>query len=187
MKKQVLFIQGAGEGAYAEDENLAVSLQDALGPEYQVLYPQMPNEKDPEDKAWIAQISKELAAVDGTVILVGHSAGGAVLLKYLLQESVEQPVAGFFLIAIPFWGPEDEEEDTYTLREGFASQLSKGVPIFLYHSRDDEWVPFAHLAMYAERIPQATIREFDGRGHQFNNDLSEVASDIANLQGGTHV
>jgi predicted alpha/beta hydrolase family esterase len=187
MKKQVLFIQGAGEGAYEEDNILAASLQDALGPEYQVLYPPMLNEKDPEDKAWIAQISKELTSVDGTVILIGHSAGGAVLLKYLLQESVEQPVAGVFLIAIPFWGPEDEEDSTYTLREGFASQLPKGVPIFLYHSRDDEWVPFADLAIYAERIPQATIREFDGRGHQFNNDLSEVASDIANLQGGTHV
>jgi pimeloyl-ACP methyl ester carboxylesterase len=91
------------------------------------------------------------------------------------------PFAGVFLISIPFWGPEDEKDGTYTLREGFASQLPKGVPIFLYHSRD-EWVPFAHLAMYAERIPQATIREFDGRGHQFNNDLSQVASDIANLQ-----
>jgi predicted alpha/beta hydrolase family esterase len=181
MKKQVLFIHGAGEGAYAEDEKLAVSLQAALGTEYHVLYPKLPNEEDPEDVAWIAQISKELASVDNNVILVGHSAGGAVLLKYLLKEYVDQPIAGVFLISIPFWGPEDEEDDIYTLREGFASQLPKGVPIFLYHSRDDEWVPFAHLAMYAERIPQATIHEFDGRGHQFNNDLSEVAGDIKGL------
>jgi hypothetical protein len=68
MKKPVLFIQGAGEGAYTEDEKLAASLQAVLGTEYQVLY------------------------------------------------------------------------------------------------------------------SQATIREFDGRRHQFNNDLSEVASDIATLQ-----
>jgi hypothetical protein len=32
--------------------------------------------------------------------------------------------------------------------------------------------------MYAAKLPRATIREFDGRGHQFNNDLSEVAADI---------
>jgi predicted alpha/beta hydrolase family esterase len=159
-------------------------LQDALGTEYHVLYPQMPNEEDPEDEPWIAQISKELASVDDKVILVGHSAGGAVLLKYLLKEPVYQPVAGVFLISIPFWDPEDEEADTYTLREGFASHLPKGVPIFLYHSRDDEWVPFTHLAMYAGRIPQATIREFDGRGHQFNNDLSEVAADITRASDG---
>jgi predicted alpha/beta hydrolase family esterase len=181
MKKQVLFIQGAGEGAYEEDKKLAAALQDALGTQYHVLYPQMPDEASPKDEAWIAQISKDLAALDGEVILVGHSAGGGVLLQYLLKENVAKPIAGIFLISIPHWGPEDEEGDEYTLHEGFASQLPEGIPIFLYHSRDDEVIPFAHLAMYAEKIPQATIRKFDGRGHQFNNDLSEVAADIKSL------
>jgi hypothetical protein len=35
--------------------------------------------------------------------------------------------------------------------------------------------------MYAEKLPKAVIREFDGRGHQFNNDMSEVAQDIKSL------
>ena len=181
MKKQILFIQGGGEGAHDEDEKLAASLREALGSEYQVFYPQMPNEESPEDSAWMTRISKELALLDGKVILVGHSAGGAVLLKFLLRENIAKPITGIFLIAIPYWGPEDEENEEYTLHEGFASQLPKGVPIFLYHSRDDEWVPFEHLAKYAEKIPQAAIREFDGRGHQFHNDLSEVAADIKSL------
>jgi predicted alpha/beta hydrolase family esterase len=174
-------IQGAGDGAYEEDEKLAASLRDLLGSEYNVLYPKMPNEESPKDKEWIAQISKELAALDGKVILVGHSAGGAILLKYLLKENLAKSIAGIFLIAIPHWGPEDEEGEEYPLQEGFASKLPKGTPIFLYHSRDDEWVPFAHLEIYAEKIPQATVRKFDGRGHQFNNDLSEVAADIKSL------
>ncbi|HJQ14065.1 MAG TPA: alpha/beta fold hydrolase [Anaerolineales bacterium] len=181
MKKQVLFIQGGGKGAYEEDEKLADSLHNALGAEYHVSYPQMPNEESPEDRPWISQISMELDSLEDNVILVGHSAGGAVLLKYLLKENVSKNFAGIFLISIPFWEPEDEEDTEYTLQEGFASKLPTGVPIFLYHSRDDEWVPFAHLAWYAERIPQATVREFDGRGHQFNNDLSEVAADIKSL------
>ena len=181
MKKHILFIQGAGEGAYEEDRKLADSLQEVLGVEYHVLFPRMPNEESPDNDAWMAQIAKELASLDGKVILVGHSAGGAVLLKYLLKEDVSKPIAGIFLISIPYWGPDDEQGDEYTLQEGFASQLPKGVPIFLYHSRDDEWVPFAHLAMYAKKLPQAIIREFDGRGHQFNNDLSEVAADITSL------
>jgi hypothetical protein len=42
-------------------------------------------------------------------------------------------------------------------------------------------VPFAHLALYAQKLPQATLREFDRRGHQFQNDLSEVAADILGL------
>jgi predicted alpha/beta hydrolase family esterase len=169
MKKPILFIQGGGAGAYEEDKELAASLQAVLGVEYTVLYPQMPNEDNPEDEEWKTQISKELAALDGTVILVGHSVGAAVLLIVLSEENVEKPIAGVFLIAPPYW-------------DGFAPQLPKGLPVFLYHSRDDEVVPFEHLTRYAEKLPQATIREFNGRGHQLNNDLSEVAADIIGLK-----
>jgi predicted alpha/beta hydrolase family esterase len=180
MMKQVLFIQGAGEGAYEEDAKLAASLQDALGTEYHVICPKMPGEENPDDEVWMTQIAEELASLNGNVILVGHSAGGGVLLKYLLKKDIRIPIAGIFLISIPYWGPEDEE-GAYTFQEGFASRLPNRVPVFLYHSRDDEWVPFAHLGIYAEKIPQAVVREFDGRGHQFNNDLSEIAADIKSL------
>jgi predicted alpha/beta hydrolase family esterase len=185
MKKQVLFIQGGGEGAYEEDEKLVAYLRNALEAVYEVRYPQMPNEREPDYELWKVQIKKELAALEGKVILVGHSLGGSVLLKYLAEEKIEKAIAGIFLMATPYWGGDGWQYEGYeriALPEAFASKLPSGAPIFLYHSRDDEIVPFAHLALYAEKLPQATIREFDGRGHQFNNDLYEVASDIANLQ-----
>jgi predicted alpha/beta hydrolase family esterase len=178
MKRQALFIHGGGEGAYEEDKKMAASLQDALGSAYDVRCPKMPDEDSPEYKAWKERIAQELAALDGEVILVGHSLGGSILLKYLSEEKVEKPVAGIFLVAPPYWGAEDWEVGEYELQKGFASKLPEESPVFFYHSRDDEWVPFAHLALYAEKLPQATIREFDGRGHQFDDDLSEVARDI---------
>ncbi|MBK8902696.1 MAG: alpha/beta fold hydrolase [Anaerolineaceae bacterium] len=184
MKKQVLFIQGAGAGAYDEDEKLVESLRSALGDVYEVLYPQMPDESDPDYESWKGQIKKELAGLEGEVILIGHSLGGSFLLKYLAEEKVERTVVGIFLIATPYWGGDGWQYEGYeqiTLPEGFASKLPRGAPIFLFHSRDDEIVPFAHLALYAEKLPQATVREFDGCGHQFNNDLSEVAEDIKGL------
>lgn len=184
MKRLVLFIQGAGEGAYAEDSALVDSLRNALGPDYDVRYPRMPNDGDTEYKVLKGQLAKELAALDGELILVGHSAGGSTLVKYFSEETVENPIAGVFLIAAPYFGGEGWLVDDGDLDEDFASRLPQEVPIFLYHSRDDEWVPFAHLALYANKLPQATIREFDGRGHQFRNDLSEVAGDIIGLIGG---
>src|SRR5262249_52045292 len=99
MKKQVLFIQGGGAGAYEVDGELVASLQDALGSAYQVLYPKMPGEEDPEYQAWKGQIAKELASLDDQVIIVGHSVGGAVLLRYLSEENVAKPIAGIFIIA----------------------------------------------------------------------------------------
>jgi predicted alpha/beta hydrolase family esterase len=177
-----LFIQGAGEGAYEEDEKLVKSLRDLLGTEYNIHYPRMPEEEDQGYEAWKAQISKELAALDNQVILVGHSIGTSMLLKYLCEEHVKSPISGIFLIAAPYWGAGGGwEMYKFSVDENRASKLLKGIPIFFYHSRDDDIVPFTHLALHAEKFPQATVREFDGRGHQFNNDLSEVAADIKGL------
>jgi predicted alpha/beta hydrolase family esterase len=181
MKKRVLFVHGGGEGAYEEDRKLAENLQDVLGEAYDVRFPRMPSADSPEYGAWRDHISQELAAPDGEAILVGHSLGASVLLKYISEEAADRPVAGLFLVATPYRGAVDWEVGEYELQPDFESKLPEGLPVFLYHSRDDEVVPFAHLALYAEKLPRATVCEFDGRGHQFDADLSEVARDIEQL------
>ncbi len=181
MKRWVLFIHGGGEGAYEEDRKLAESLQDALGAAYDVRCSKMPDEDRPVYQAWKERIAKELDVLEGEMILVGHSLGGSILLKYLSEEEVEKPIAGLFLVSTPYWGVEDWEVGEYALWEDFASMIPKEIAVFLYHSRDDEVVPFTHAALYAEQLPQATVRVFDDRGHQFGDDLSEVARDIGRL------
>ena len=184
MKKQVLVIHGAGEGAYAADKKLAASLQHSLGPEYEVRCPALPDEENAPYEQWKHQIEKELATMQEPIILVGHSVGASIVLKCMSEIEVKKPIAGIFLMANPFWGGNGWRYEGYAelaLPKGFADRLPKDASLFLYHSRDDEVVPFAHLALYAEQLPQATVREFDGRGHQFNNDVSEVTADILNL------
>ena len=184
MKKHVLFIHGAGEGAYAADKKLAASLQHSLGPEYDVHCPAMPDEENAPYDQWKHHIEKELATMQEPIMLIGHSVGASIIMKCMSEIEVQKPIAGIFLMATPFWGGNGWRYEGYeelALPKGFAARLPKGASLFLYHSRDDEVVPFAHLALYAEQLPQATVREFDGRGHQFNNDLSEVATDITNL------
>lgn len=51
MAKNVIFIQGAGAGAYKEDSQLVASLEHELGPGYGIKYPQMLNEDEPDDNA----------------------------------------------------------------------------------------------------------------------------------------
>jgi serine hydrolase len=181
MRRQVLFIHGGGEGAYEEDGRLAMSLGGALGAAYGVRCPKMPDEDSPEYGAWRDRISEELAAMDDEVFLVGHSLGGSILLKYLCEEETARPPLGLFLVAAPFWGAADWGVGEYALPEDFASKLPPELPVFLYHGRDDEVVPFEHLALYADKLPQATVRGLDGRGHQLDEDLSEIAQEIDGL------
>lgn len=55
------------------------------------------------------------------------------------------------------------------------------VPIFLYHCKDDEEIPFAHFERYKQKITQANFREIENGGHQLNNDLPLIAADIQSL------
>lgn len=175
--RQVLFVQGGGEGAYGEDQKLADNLQAQLGGDYTVHYPPMPSEESPNYAAWKETMQRSAGELSGEVIFVGHSFGASLLLKALVEGALQTP-AGLFLLAAPYWGGQDWDVSDYELPENFADKLPIDLPIFLYHSRDDQWVPFAHMERYAQGLPQATVREFNERGHQFNNDLSEVARDI---------
>jgi len=177
----VLFVQGGGEGAHAIDASLAASLQKALGAEYDVRYPQMPDESNPDQQTWRVKIASELEKLEGRVILVGHSVGGSTLLKYLSEGNVEKPIAGLFLLAAPSWDREDWNFEDLKLPTDLAAKLSWIPQIFLYHNRDDEIAPFKHLALHAARLPGAEVREGDKGGHQFGNDLANVASDIRDV------
>jgi predicted alpha/beta hydrolase family esterase len=76
VKRQLLFVQGGGEGVHDEwDNKLVESLRSRLGPNYEIRYPRMPNEGDPSYAAWKAMLGKEPAAMSDGAILVGHSIG----------------------------------------------------------------------------------------------------------------
>jgi predicted alpha/beta hydrolase family esterase len=172
-----LFVHGGGEGAHEADRELAASLQNAPGAGNEVRSPKMPDKNGPEYGAWRDRISEELADIAGEAILTGHSPGTSILLKYLSKEQPYMFVAGAFLVATPYWDAEDRAVDEYALREDFAVELPDRLPMLLYHGRDDEVVPFGHLALYGERLPCATFRGFDELGHRFDGDLSRVARD----------
>lgn len=177
-RTRVLFVQGAGEGAHAMDAALAVSLEQALSDAYDLHYPRMPDEADPRVNAWKRKIAAELARLEGKVVLVGHSVGGSILLNYLAEEPVKKPIAGLYLLAAPAWDEDEWNYDDLKLPPDLPDKLALIPRIVLYHSRDDAVVPFAHLALHRARIPQAAVRAMDSGGHQFGNDLSEVARDI---------
>ncbi|HEX8033136.1 MAG TPA: alpha/beta hydrolase [Ktedonobacterales bacterium] len=182
-KQQILFIQGGGNGGYEADAKLATSLQAVLGAAYEVRYPRMRTDEALPDFGWGQQIDEEMAAVEGEVILVGHSLGASVLLKLLSESDGNRHIAGIFLIATPFWGGDKNwQYEGLTLQADFGDKLPKGIPLFLYQCRDDEEVPVAHLALYAQALRQATIRELAGGGHQLGNDLTPVAEDIKSLR-----
>jgi predicted alpha/beta hydrolase family esterase len=180
---KVLFVQGAGsEGAHACDAKLVASLEEKLGRNVDVRYPRMPDEGDPDFGAWKRCIAGELAKLGNDTVLVGHSFGASVLIKILADAGLEQNVAGAFLISAPYWSDDAWKWREMELPVDAADRLPSGVPLFLYHGSEDETVPVSHLEMYARKFPKAVVRTLAGRDHQLNDDLTEVADDIASLR-----
>jgi predicted alpha/beta hydrolase family esterase len=178
--RQVLFIQGGGEGAHDDwDAKLVDSLKRELGDGYEVRYPRMPHEDDPSYARWSAAIGHELTAADDGVLVLGHSVGATILVNYLVEAAPERRVGAIALIAAPFVGAGGWPGTEFALPENVGARLPHGVPVHLFQGLDDQTVPPGHAELYLRAIPQAQLHQLPGRDHQLNDDLSEVAQALA--------
>ncbi|PYZ94953.1 hypothetical protein CR194_05400 [Salipaludibacillus keqinensis] len=183
MRKRILFIHSAGpQDLNQGSSGLKVCLQKNLGEEYALLAPKMPDPENPTYALWKAQLEKELASFEDEIILIGHSLGGSVLLKYLSEGPCEQPISALFMIASPYWGVDDDwRKEDFRLQDDFAAKLPHIPQIFLYHSQNEDIVPFAHVEHYKEKLPLAKIRIIDGAEHLFDDGLPELLTDLKEL------
>lgn len=182
MARQLLFVQGGGDGVHDEwDGKLVGSLSRALGPDYEVRYPRMPDEADPDFAAWSGVLRDELARLEDGAIVVGHSVGGTILIDTLAGQPPGLALGAIFLLAAPFVGEGGWPSEEGRSQEGIGEKLPAGVPIFLYHGLADTEVPPMHAGLYARAIPHAQLCRLPGRDHQLNDDLREIAAAIKAL------
>jgi predicted alpha/beta hydrolase family esterase len=181
MTRNVLVIHGAGEPLRREGKVYwEPLLQHGLGSAYVVRAPRMPEPEDPNYRDWAERLAELLEQTE-VPVLVGHSFGASVILKYLSEVAVRPPLFGVFLAAVPFWGPKFPE---FALRADFGARLRDLSPLYLYRSADDPVIPSEHLERYRKALPHAVVRTLDGRGHEFDQpDFPELVADIRGLEG----
>lgn len=154
----------------------------ALGPEFEVFAPFMPNASNAQYGEWKIWFARILELMDDGVILVGHSLGGVFLPKFLSENDSPKKIRAVFLVAAPF----DDEGGTEKLAsfalkaplENFARQAGE---IHLFHSKDDPCVPFAQLAKYQKALPSAQTHIFTDRGHFRQEKFPEIVELIKNV------
>ena len=171
----VLFIPGAGDPRHPQGSaHLADYLARELGDGFELVAPEMPNAEDPNYRSWRDAIERLLPELGDEPLLIGHSFGGSVLVKYLAEGTYKEPIAALFLVSTPFWGSDFPD---FALPDDFAAAVSD-IPTFLYHSRDDPEIPLSHLRRYEEHLPNATSRVIQGSQHSFTEGLPQLVSDI---------
>jgi predicted alpha/beta hydrolase family esterase len=187
-KEKILFVHSGGaQGLHEGSSGLLQYLRMHLGHWYDIVSPAMPHPERPMYGAWRDLLSSTLSPLHEELVLIGHSLGGSVLLKFLSEEPFESPVAGLFLIAAPYWGKRKFQAEEYRLRDQFSDRLPSIRQVFIYHARHDEVVPFKHAEFYSAQLPGAVIREFEGSAHLFSSGLPELVEDIRDLDFGWRV
>jgi predicted alpha/beta hydrolase family esterase len=154
-------------------------LRVALGSEYEVITPRMPNKDNAQFEEWKLWFEKLFSFLNNGVILVGHSLGGIFLAKYLSENEFPKKIKGVFLVGAVY----DKDSEGYptvsfALPEKLNLQTDK---IYLYHSKDDPVVPFSALGQYKKALPKAQTRVFEDRKHINQEEFPELVEDILKL------
>ncbi len=165
---------GEGKGSY----NLVKYLRSKLYGAYDILFPKIAEPKAPTYAKFKAMFVSSLAKITEPVILIGHSLGGSLLLKYLSEEKPDISIAGLFLVSTPHWKSNMKE---FELKENFQNSLKEIPAVFLYRSKNDADVPVDNLQFYKSAFNNAVVHELPGKEHIFTKGLPELVSDIKSL------
>jgi hypothetical protein len=178
----LLFIQGASAGAHEADRVLSDALSQALGPDFRVHFPHMPDEAAPDNDVWKRRISTTLRHGRAT-FLVAHSAGAALVADMLVDRPPDElaRLRGMFLLAPPFVGLGGWQLEGFHLDRPVDRERLRAMPLQLYFGLADTTVPPAHAELYAALFPGAAMHRLPGCGHQFEGFMPAVARDVLAL------
>jgi len=201
MKKQLLFIHGGMafskydafleylrtcevRDPFAEALKLWTrTLADDLGDEYEVFMPTMPNKQNARYEEWKIWFERYFQFLHDGVILMGHSQGGYFLLKYLSENTMPVTVRAVYLLASPA-GPDDfggEDGGDFNFDETKVGEITKKADkVYIFHSKDDPFVPYSHAERLKHLLPDADLVMFTDKGHFLKESFVEL---IKHVQG----
>jgi predicted alpha/beta hydrolase family esterase len=141
--------------------------------ECDVLLPTMPNGNNAQYGEWKIYFEKMIPFFKDDVILIGHSLGGTFLAKYLHERPLKKPVRALLLVA-PCYNDESLEDlGDFTISNA-ANINHSAHEIHIFHSNDDDIVPFSEMTKFEADLPNAKTHVFTNRGHFIDSTFPEL-------------
>ena len=208
MKKQIVFI-GGGEAFDSYEDYLAFlkaykidkekfdkryrqkvwtqTLGEKLGQDFEVIQLKMPNNMNVKYTEWKIMFEKHIPFFEKELSFLGNSLGATFLVKYLSENNFLKKIRGVFLVGAAF-DEEDSDESLgdFKLSDNLKKLKEQGGKIFFYQSKDDPIVPFLNVEKYLKKLPDATARIFENRGHFMIEEFPELVEDIKSLYDISH-
>jgi predicted alpha/beta hydrolase family esterase len=199
MKQQILVIHG-GDTWKSRDEYLhflstvAISfekmtrlgwkenLRTDLGDAFEVVLPAMPNKWDARFEEWKMVFEKLLPHLRDDLILIGHSMGGAFIVKYLAENAFPRRVKATYLVAAPYRdNPPEYELLSFSPPKNLIRFNAQAGLITIYQGEDDPVVPRADAEKYKKLLPESDLQFLAYRGHFGQEHFPELTRSILDL------
>ncbi len=156
-------------------------LQQKLGDEFEVYVPSMPSKQNAKYAEWKIWFEKFVPFMEPNVILVGHSLGAIFLAKYLSENAYPVTIRATLLVGAPFNTLTNHPLADFNLGTDLTLLSKQAGEIFLYHSKDDNVVPYSNFQDYQHALPDARAFSFNDRGHFVGEHFPEILETIRSL------
>ncbi len=160
-----------GLGAHAR-ENWFPWLKDKLEKRGEkVIIPNLPNTHGPTLKEWLSAFKKEVAK-HGEGIIIGHSLGGVLAIRYLEGGGKPHKI---ILVATPFegLGYVSEIDGFFTPEIKLTDQQKSRTQFTMFYSDNDPYMPSDHIKKW-NKLLEADSIIIEGREHFNDLDFPEI-------------
>ncbi|MEK7665308.1 MAG: alpha/beta fold hydrolase [Patescibacteria group bacterium] len=131
---------------------------------FEVIAPKLPLDGEVESIACIEALVKAVGRLDENTIILGHSLGGVLALRYLeAAEAVSIPRA-CILVGAPWQTKSDKTRGLFLSEFDYDVVAWKAREFVIVHDKEDKLVPFDHAEKYA-RMLQGELVATTGNGH----------------------
>ncbi|MCA9352212.1 alpha/beta hydrolase [Patescibacteria group bacterium] len=147
---------------------------------YELIRPRMPNKENAKYLEWKIWFEKSFEFLRNDIVLIGHSLGGIFLAKYLSENDFPVTIKQIHFVGSVYdLANKGKSQSDFNLTNFPGKLLEKSIPeIHIYHSKDDEIVPFEESERYHEQIPGSQLHVFEDRGHFLDEDFPELFDQI---------
>ena len=163
---------------YKKEKRWKELLPERLGENFEVIAPSMPSTYTYNYEEWVVWIEKYFPILRDNVTLVGHSLGASFWLKYLNEKDFPVSIKSLHLVAAATDSTPEEPMGNFITPETLDGLTKRCSEVIIYHSRDDELVPYSQSEKLQRLLPDADLHIFDDRGHFIEDNLPEIVENI---------
>jgi len=131
---------------------------------HEVIIPELPDPENPDPEEWTKIALEAMPYVDKDTLIIGHSLGATIALRFLEAAEATSPPKGTLLISPP-WHIKAEMFRGFFFNElDFDVLAWKSKMFVIVHAKDDKVIPEDHAVKYAN-VLHGTLVNLSKGGH----------------------